>query len=156
MSSNENTTMSDKLFDLCKKQLLSVINEAGNSILKITESTSLAVKDSAELFQLIEESKLNRNNEADLCLSLEASVNDILISMQFFDELSQRIEHIMEIVDLIKVESSREGFLSDPQVSKDLFNNIKSIFSIRSEFEVMRSIFPEYDEVESSKMIELF
>ncbi len=156
MSSNENSTMSDKLFDLCREQLLSIIDEAGNSILKVTESTSLAVKESAELFEVIEESKQNRKNEAGLCSSLEASVNNILVNMQFFDELSQRIEHIMEIIDLIKVESNREGFLSDPQDSKDLFNNIRSIFSIRSEFEVMRSIFPEYDDVESSNMIELF
>ena len=116
MSSNKNITMSDKLFDLCKKQLLSVIDEAGNSILKVTESTSLAVKNSAELFEVIEESKINRKNEADLCLRLEESVNQILVNMQFFDEFSQRIEHIMEIIDLIKVESGREGFLSDPQV----------------------------------------
>ena len=109
MSSNENTTMSDKLFDLCKKQLHSVIDEAGNSILKLTQSSTLAVKDSAELIEVIAQSKLNRKNETDLCSSLEDNVNEILVSMQFFDELSQRIEHIMEIVDLIKVESSREG-----------------------------------------------
>jgi hypothetical protein len=148
--------MSDRLFDLCEKQLLSILEEAGTSIFKVTESTSLAVRESSELFQMIEQAEHRRPKETDLCSSMEARINEVIINMQFFDELSQRIEHILEIVDLIKVESNREGFLSDPRDSEELFNNIKSIFSIRSEFEVMRDIFPEYSEVEESKMIELF
>lgn len=154
--SNENTTMSDKLFDICEKQLLSIIDEAGTSMLKVTEGTSLVVKESAELFKLIGKSQPKRHNEADLCLSLELSIHNMVVNMQFFDELSQRIEHIREIVDLIKLESNREGFLSNPKDSEDLFNKIINIFSIRSEFEVMRMIFSEHEEVEKIKMVELF
>jgi len=156
MSNNQKATMSDKLFDLCEMQLISIIYEAESSISKVTENTSLAVKESAELMQKVEESGTKRQSEADLCSRLESRVNDIVVNMQFFDELSQRIEHIMEIVSLIKIESNKEGFLSNREDSDELFNNIKNIFSIRSEFEVMRSIFPEYGEVETSKSIELF
>ncbi len=156
MSNSENITMSDKLFDLCEKQLLSITDEAAASIVKVTERTSQIVSGSAELSELISDSKRNRQKEANLCAKLESSANDVIVNMQFFDELSQRIEHIQEIVNLIKIESGREGFLSDPRDSEDLFKNIKNIFSIRSEFEVMRNIFPEYDEIENSNVAEIF
>jgi len=91
-----------------------------------------------------------------LSSNLQSNVNSIFVNMQFFDELSQRIEHIMEIVNLIRVESSREGFLSDPRESEELFHNIRGIFSIKSEFEVMQNIFPEYNELEYSRAIEIF
>jgi len=155
MSRNESTTMSDRLFDLCEKQLISVLEEAGASIEKVTNNTSLAVRESTDLFELIEKAGISRE-EAALSSKLETRINEIIVNMQFFDELSQRIEHIMEIVELIKIESNREGFLSDPRDSEELFDNIKNIFSIRSEFEVMRDIFPEYQEIEKSKMVELF
>lgn len=156
MSEIQKTTMSDKLFDLCEMQLISIIYEAESSIAKVTESTSQAVKESAELIEMVGTSALSNDSRPELCSSLGSSVNDIVINMQFFDELSQRIEHIMEIVNLIKAESNKEGFLSNPQDSEELFNDIKEIFSIKSEFEVMRSIFPEFGEVETSSSVELF
>lgn len=156
MSKIQSTTMSDKLFDLCEMQLVSIIYEAETSIARVTESTNKAVEESAELIELVEGASSNNPAEPDLCSKLETSVNDIVVNMQFFDELSQRIEHIMEIVNLIKIESNKEGFLSNPQDSEELFNDIKDIFSIRSEFEVMQSIFPEYGEVETSNAVEIF
>ena len=156
MSPDINATMSDKLFDLCERQLLSIIDDASASMLKVTGGTSLIVKESALLLALIRDSEIKRVSESELCSSLENSVNDIVINMQLFDELAQRIAHIMEIVHLIKMESEKEGFLSDPTSSQELFDDIRSIFSIRSEFEVMRTIFPEYEKSETTKMIELF
>ena len=154
MSRNQKSTMSDKLFDLCEMQLNSIIYDAGCSIKNITESTSGAMKQSAEIVSVVEESKSQTISE--LSNGLENRINSIIVNMQFFDELSQRIEHIMETVSLIKIESNKEGFLSDPKDSEELFNDIKQIFSIRSEFEVMRNIFPEYGEVETSNPVELF
>lgn len=156
MSTGINTNNSDKLFDLCEKQLLSIIAEAGTSMEKVTNSTATAAYVSDELRQLISDSEDTRPEENELCTKLNDSFSDVVVNMQFFDELSQRIEHIMEIVNLIKAESSREGFLSDPQDSEELFDNIKKIFSIKSEFEVMRTIFPEYDDVEIGEVVELF
>lgn len=156
MSKIQKTTMSDKLFDLCEMQLISIIYEAESSIAKITESTSQAVKGSAELIEMVGTSASSGDSKLVLCSNLESSVNDIVVNMQFFDELSQRIEHIMEIVNLIKAESNKEGFLTNPKDSEDLFNDIKQIFSIRSEFEVVRSIFPEFGEIKSSDSVEIF
>lgn len=156
MTSNSNIRNSDKLFDLCEKQLLSIISEAATSMEKVTSSTANALSVSNELGKLINESAEIMPTETALCANLNDSFSDVVINMQFFDELSQRIEHIMKIVKLIKAESSREGFLSDPQDSEELFDNIKRIFSIRSEFEVMRGIFPEIDEVDVGKAVELF
>ena len=148
--------MSDKLFDLCEKQLLSIIDEASASIDKVTNSTSLLLRDSDQLCSLLKDSASGRSEEMELSKNLGNNVNMIVVNMQFFDELSQRIEHIKQIVNLIKLESSREGFLSDPDDSEDLFNNIKMIFSIKSEFEVMHTIFPEYGEMETGSLVELF
>lgn len=148
--------MSDKLFDLCELQLLSIIKDAEVSIEKITSSTTDAVKNSAELRGLIEACSEGRAEELVVSAELELCVNQILVNMQFFDELSQRIQHIMEIVELIKLESKREGFLSNPKDSDELFKNIYPIFSMRSEFEVLRKIFPDSNKVDASKLIELF
>lgn len=156
MNNNESNTLSDKLFDLCEMQLLSIISDAEVSMSHVMENMSAVVRESAELIEIVDGLKPKSKNGADLCSSLEQSINGITINMQFFDELSQRIEHIMKIVDLIRLESNREGFLSDPKVSEKLFKRIKAIFSIRSEFEVMRNIFPEYDEIKSAKAVEIF
>lgn len=156
MNNNENNTLRDKLFDLCEMQLLSVISDAEVSMSNVMGSTSAVVRESVKLFDIIDSLNLKSKNGADLCSSLEESINGIMINMQFFDELSQRIEHIMKIVDLIRFESKREGFLSDPEASEKLFGRIKAIFSIRCEFEVMRKLFPEYDEIKSVKAVEIF
>jgi len=156
MGSDRYITMSDKLFGICEMQLLSIIKDAEISILKMTNSTKQAVIESAELSVAIEASNTDRTTEINLSSNLQSNVNSIFVNMQFFDELSQRIEHIMEIVNLIRVESSREGFLSDPRESEELFHNIRGIFSIKSEFEVMQNIFPEYNELEYSRAIEIF
>lgn len=156
MDTQNDLTMSDKLFNLCELQLLSIIEQAESSILKVTESTSAALKMSSELSEVVSGSDCNHSNEVELCAELEQRFNLILTNMQFFDEFSQRIEHIKEIVDLIKIESDREGFLSDEEDSEKLFNEIKNIFSIRTEFEVMRKIFPEHIGVGNNVAIELF
>jgi hypothetical protein len=149
-------TMSDKLFQLCEQQLLAIITDSGASIEKIVDSTTAAVQDSAILSGKIEHCDQLGPEEKQLCAGLESKVAAILTNMQCFDELSQRIEHISEIVRLIKLESDREGFLSDPKDSEDLFRDISSIFSIRSEFEVLEKIFPESGQADTGDMVELF
>ncbi|MEQ8408476.1 MAG: hypothetical protein RKH07_09390 [Gammaproteobacteria bacterium] len=156
MKESENTSMSDKLFDLCELQLLSIIKDAEVSIAKITSSTTDAVKNSAELRELIKSGNGDREKDVVVSAELEERVNEVLVNMQFFDEFSQRIQHIMEIVELIKQESNKEGFLSDPKNSDELFKNIYPIFSMRSEFEVLRKIFPDSGKVDKSELIELF
>lgn len=156
MQAQKSEPMSDKLFQLCEQQLLAIISDAEVSIEKIVDSTSTAVTESAELYGRIEKCKELGAEEKDLCAGLEAKVSAILINMQCFDELSQRIQHIREIVRLIKLESDREGFLSDPKSSEELFKDISNIFSIRSEFEVLEKIFPESRKIDASDMIELF
>lgn len=156
MQAQQTETMSDKLFQLCEQQLLAIISDAEVSIEKIVDSTATAVTESAELYGRIEKCNDLGVEEKELCAGLEAKVSAIMINMQCFDELSQRIQHIREIVRLIKLESDREGFLSDPKSSEDLFKDISNIFSIRSEFEVLEKIFPESRKIDASDMIELF
>lgn len=148
--------MSDKLFQLCEQQLLAIITDAEVSIEQIIDSTTTAVNDSAALSGKIENCGDLGPEEKALCAGLESKVAAILTNMQCFDELSQRIQHISEIVRLIKLESDREGFLSDPKSSEELFKDISNIFSIRSEFEVLEKIFPESRQVDTGDMVELF
>ncbi|MCI5107163.1 MAG: hypothetical protein MRY76_10655 [Pseudomonadales bacterium] len=156
MKEQATETMSDKLFQLCEQQLLAIITDSGASIEKIVDSTTAAVEDSAILSGKIEHCDQLGPEEKQLCAGLESKVAAILTNMQCFDELSQRIEHISEIVRLIKLESDREGFLSDPKSSEELFRDISSIFSIRSEFEVLEKIFPESGQSDPGEMVELF
>jgi hypothetical protein len=156
MTEQSTETMSDKLFQLCEQQLISIITDSGASIEQIVDSTTAAVQDSATLSGKIEHCSELGPEEKELCAGLEEKVAAILTNMQCFDELSQRIEHISEIVRLIKLESDREGFLSDPKSSEELFRDISSIFSIRSEFEVLEKIFPETRQADTGDMVELF
>lgn len=156
MQENKTETMSDKLFDLCEQQLLSIIDDAEVSITKIINSTSAAVDESADLHQLLDKTTELSDEDKAKCSGLQQKVGAILVNMQCFDELSQRIQHIKEIVRLIKIESDREGFLSDPKDSEELFKDISNIFSIRSEFEVLEQIFPETTKTDAGEMVELF
>lgn len=148
--------MSDKLFELCEQQLLSIIDDADASIVKIVNSTTTAVNESALLHEKIGSAVDLSAAEREMCSGLQDKVGAILTNMQCFDEITQRIQHIKEIVRLIKLESDREGFLSDPKCSEELFKDISSIFSIRSEFEVLEQIFPETGRSNISEMVELF
>lgn len=156
MSEQANEKTSEKLFQLCEQQLLSIIDDAEVSITRIVDCTTTAVNESNELYGKIERCTDLGKEERDLCADVQEKVNEILVRMQCFDELSQRIQHIREIVRLIKIESDREGFLSDPKSSEELFRDISGIFSIRSEFEVLEKIFPESRKVDVSETIELF
>ncbi|GAB5499122.1 MAG: hypothetical protein PsegKO_14330 [Pseudohongiellaceae bacterium] len=156
MSDQTNQKMSEKLFDLCEQQLLAIIEDADVSITRIVDCTTVAVNESAELHGRIEQCADLEQEARILCADVQEKVNEILVRMQCFDELSQRIQHIKEIVRLIKLESEREGFLSDPKSSDELFKDISGIFSIRSEFEVLEKIFPESRKIDASDMIELF
>ncbi len=156
MQERDEVKMSDKLFELCEQQLLSIIDDAESSIAKIVNSTTAAVQESAVLHDKLGGSDELSIEERELCEGLQYKVGAILTSMQCFDELTQRIQHIKEIVRLIKLESDREGFLSDPKCSEELFKDISNIFSIRSEFEVLEQIFPETRKVETGEMVELF
>jgi len=148
--------MSEKLFQLCEQQLLAIIDDADVSISRIVDCTTTAVNESAQLYDKIDSCKELGAAERELCADMQEKVSEILVKMQCFDELSQRIQHIREIVRLIKLESDREGFLSDPKCSEELFKDISAIFSIRSEFEVLEKIFPESQTVDASEMVELF
>ena len=123
-----NKKTSEKLFQLCEQQLLSIIDDADVSITRIVDCTTIAVNESAELHGRIEQCTDLGNEEREMCADVQEKVNEILVRMQCFDELSQRIQHIREIVRLIKLESDREGFLSDPKSSEELFNDISSFF----------------------------
>jgi len=156
MQESNKETMSDKLFELCEQQLLSIINDADVSIAKIVNSTTAAVNESALLQERIDGLTDLSATDKEMCSGLQDKVGVILTNMQCFDEITQRIQHIKEIVRLIKLESDREGFLSDPKCSEELFTDISSIFSIRSEFEVLEQIFPETRKTNVSEMVELF
>jgi dsDNA-specific endonuclease/ATPase MutS2 len=156
MSEHANDQLSEKLFQLCEQQLLAIIADADVSINRIVDCTSTAVNESAELYSKIERGSGLDGEELALCADLHEKVSEILERMQCFDELSQRIQHIKEIVLLIKIESAREGFLSDPESSRELFKDISGIFSIRSEFEVLEKVFPETRKIDVSNMVELF
>ena len=156
MQERNKETMSDKLFELCEQQLLSIIDDADSSIEKIVNSTTAAVNESALLYEKIGDAVDLTAADKEMCSGLQDKVSTILTNMQCFDEITQRIQHIKEIVRLIKLESDREGFLSDPKCSEELFKDISNIFSIRSEFEVLEQIFPETGKSNVSEMVELF
>lgn len=148
--------MGEKLFELCEHQLLSILEDADISTTRIVDDATAAAANSAELCEKLMQFAESNSQDKVVCQNLGAKLDAVLNGMQYFDEFSQRIQHIKEIIKLIKWASDREADFKDPKRSEELLDDISSILSIRSEFEVFEKIFPERQKIDAGEMVELF
>ncbi|HTR00438.1 MAG TPA: hypothetical protein VMH83_10625 [Candidatus Acidoferrum sp.] len=137
-----------KLALLCEKQLHAILMEADDAFRGIVD----AVTTSARLCDELQDHSENSGGKQGKAIGAE--MNKLLIAMQFHDEFSQRLRHVMELCRLIgEQEGEREAVETD---DLPLLERVVGIFSVSAEFSVLQAIFPEYRHEQKDSAIELF
>lgn len=138
--------MQDKLLALCELQLTSILEEIDCAVMSASHSATQGLK----FYEKIEE--ITANAESQKALKLELA--NILMRLQFHDELSQRINHLLELLRIMKDDNgeNRLGNMSATQ----LLEQVSGIFSIRAEFGQLHKIFPQYSVQDAGDAIEFF
>ncbi len=83
---------------------------------------------------------------------LLAELRQIIIGLQFHDELTQRLTHIQVSLKLLQDQSTR---VSKPDFdSEKLLSTVSGIFSSGAEFKQLGKMFPEYNAANDTDLIE--
>lgn len=139
--------MNQELFQLCYLQLESVMEETGIAIDSATRSAGNCLESI---------NALEANGRVD-DLSLQKmrkGMANIMTRLQFHDEFSQRISHLLIILKLVEdVINAEKVNLTE---KKEIIEKICSIFSIRSEFEQLEKVFPHLGKPDLADSMELF
>jgi len=146
----------DRLLALCRKQLARARQDAGRHF-EILTQRGLAIVDQldhvfvpSDISSSVHSLTLSENS-----IKLKELAAALIMEFQFFDEFSQRMEHI---------ESTINGCQNETFQSEDVstLDRLSRIFSTRSEKDEFYSIFPEMakcassGEVSTISSIELF
>lgn len=139
--------MNQELFQLCYLQLESIIDETEKAINSATHSAGSCL----QKIEGLEES--DAVDEIAL-VNMRKDMSNIMTKLQFHDEFSQRITHLLDILKLVEdVINAEKVNLTE---KREIIEKISSIFSIKSEFEQLQKIFPHLGKVDQSESIELF
>jgi len=142
-SKNTNTEMSavdlNRLLEVSTVQIGSILEEGSLSINKLTDEFS-------EIARALEEIRpmLEIDNAGDNALGIEKhldklsiNVNQVLISFQFYDRLTQRLQHVIHGIDIISTGIKSRGCAGNWD---DLYHKIRDSYTLSEEqsvFEVM-------------------
>ncbi len=136
----ESEDIRERLLALCRKQLARARLDAGSHF-EILTARGIAIAEQLDSVFESTDSAHTLANSADSA-RLKDLVGALIMEFQFFDEFSQRMEHI---------ESTISGCQNDLfQEEKPTLDNLASIFSTRSEQDEFYSIFPEMAKYASS------
>ena len=142
--------MQKKLALLCEKQLNAVLVEADAAFRTIVDAVTASRRLCDQQLSQAEAG----NGEAGMANAMNEEMHKLLVSMQFHDEFSQRLRHVIELCRLIAEHDESKG--QSMQVESTLLEQVVGIFSVSSEFTVLQTIFPEYQHEQKDAAIELF
>lgn len=140
--------MRHEIFQLCRLQLQSIMKETNEAVGSVTTSAS-------DMLVSLQDLETSGAGETSVIGDMKANMGNIMRHLQFEDELTQRITHLIEILRLME-----SGFFPDESENEAemqaLAGKIHAIFSIRSEFEQLEKIFPHLAVSKEVDSIELF
>jgi hypothetical protein len=85
---------------------------------------------------------------------LLVDLKQIIMGLQFHDELVQRINHIQVLLKLIQDQST---LVAKPDFSAEkMLTMVSGIFSSSAEFKQLGIVFPEYSAANDTDVVELF
>lgn len=142
--------MHKKLALLCEKQLNAILLEGDVAFRTIVDAATASIRLCAEQRSHAEAA----GGEGPEAEKIGAEMQKLLVSMQFHDEFSQRLRHVIELCRLIAEHDENDG--QCPEIETSLLAQVAGIFSVSSEFSVLQSIFPEYRLEQKDAAIELF
>ena len=147
--------MHKKLALLCEKQLNAILLEADMAFKDIINAATASMKLADELnsdsrsFQ-----KTGGTDSTHQCSEIRSEVQNMLVKMQFHDEFSQRLHHVIKLCQLIAEHDAASASQQQPDAS--LLDRVVEIFSVSSEFTVLQDLFPEYRHERPDVAVELF
>jgi uncharacterized protein YigA (DUF484 family) len=148
--------MNKKLSVLCESQLNAVLHEAEAAFTNIINSATASIRLSKEIYS-VDKDAANSSHEleqrTERLSALGTEMQKIMIYLQFHDEFSQRINHVIE---LCRLQREKANIDEVDEIDEQLFHRIKGIFSVSSEFSVLQTLFPEFKNDSSDEAVELF
>ena len=147
--------MRKKLALLCEKQLYAILLEADMAFKDIINAATASMRLADELNSdacSIGNSTAGKGENHGKQIHIE--LQKMLIQMQFHDEFSQRLHHVIMLCQLI---AERDAVYEEPELLETtLLDRVVDIFSVSSEFTVLQAIFPEYQHERPDVAVELF
>lgn len=127
----------NRLLEVSTAQIGSILKEGNQSIDELTQEFSQLAQSLQELRPKV----VNRNDDIeDINVHLDElslNVNKILVSFQFYDRLTQRLQHVIHGIDIISSGIESRGCAGDWE---DLYHKIRDSYTLSEEqsiFEVM-------------------
>lgn len=145
--------MANKLTTLCEMQLYSILQEIGTSGVETTGAATRALSSCTKLEQILAELAQGQSSREALD-ELTREVNNVIINLQFMDELSQRVAHVLQLFSIIK--RSVPARVEDKESDEEFVKIATRIFSMKEEFAVLQQLFPGVIHVSNSNDAELF
>ena len=144
--------MCEKLFTLCDLQLGAIVADLDKSVETVNNAASKLIQDNTPANTDISMSESQAaKDRADALL---VDLRQIIMGLQFHDELAQRINHIQVLLKLIQDQSThvvKPGF-----DRAQMLTTVSGIFSSSAEFKQLGKVFPEYQAANDTDAIELF
>lgn len=145
--------MCEKLFTLCDLQLGAIVTDLEKSVESVNAAASnmmRSVTNEAGQHDAVEAPGSINN----LTTQLGNELRKIIMGLQFHDELTQRLNHVQDLLKLLQDQSDTVG---KKEMDNDaLLSVVSGIFSSNAEFKELGKVFPGYEQSESTDAIELF
>ncbi|MEY4641175.1 MAG: hypothetical protein RLZZ227_1169 [Pseudomonadota bacterium] len=145
--------MANKLTALCELQLYSILQEIGTSGADTTNAATRALANCSRLEQVLNECAQNAESSEALG-TITKEINNVIINLQFMDELSQRVGHVLQLFSILK--RSMPAKVNGTENEEEFLKIATRIFSMQSEFDVLKQLFPGCNHVTCSTETELF
>lgn len=139
--------MREKLALLCEQQLNAILAESDVAFGNIIGAATATLQIS-DAMQAPDDGMLPC---ADPAMAIAGEMRKLMMYLQFHDEFSQRLQHVIELCRLLR-ETPEKSEVAD----QALLGRVADIFSVSSEFTVLKSIFPQILLEASDQSIELF
>ncbi len=147
--------MQKKLALLCEKQLYAILLEADMAFKDIINAATASMKLADEMNSDSRSfDKDSSTDAANHCKLIHNEMQKMLVKMQFHDEFSQRLHHVIKLCQLIAEQDVVTP--ESAQLNASLLDRVVDIFSVSSEFSVLQAIFPEYRHERPDVAVELF
>ena len=136
--------MSEKLFTLCQLQLGSIVSDLEKSVEGVNRAASRL---------MCEVGPVQAPGRSG-CADLGRELNNIIVGLQFHDELTQRLNHVQDVLKLLQDQADKER---EKEVDcETLLSMLAGIFSSNAEFKQLDKVFPGCGISTHTDAIELF
>ncbi len=132
-----------KLLGLSVTQIHTSLTDGENSVGTLTDSFSLLANFCSQVQKLAENVEKDPGAQqkiAELAQNMSGSIDAAIIAFQFYDRLSQRMEHVAGSLDQLSHLIKDDENLHDPLGWRDLRDHIKSSYSLDAEHAMYEAI----------------